>query len=432
MRRAWLIGFGILGCSAAPEARPEAPLPAVNIETEQESKPDSLWKRLSQDKLEGLAMVRQGAVLYPTAADARKGASGRPDEGTSTPVAAVHILADEGDVVEVRTWLSPRVRNDVTPLTDYDLNLYVTREQLVPVLREALSKRFDDGSGYALLAGLPLHIEDEIRPQDPIFGELDVTIEQEHVGLSFPLKRKKTALETPSEELGCDYDDRAGGAAKTRIYGVKREQERKRAEAIKKLRDSRKNGGLATSGLIGGSNMGSMFGVAGSSATCTLVDGNGGDAGKAAGDLQVDGRFFMRPQDVAGNRCFTLMPTYRAPAKGQVLVDLVLGFVSVRVAASEGVLREGGRCGVIGGLVGLGRGGFGSIGHKVVASKKVLAARGKTKVYFPDGTPAGYHMRGVTRMKRATRVGKRLCIDHENVSTQLCFDHSDLVTVIGR
>jgi hypothetical protein len=110
-----------------------------------------------------------------------------------------------------------------------------------------------------------------------------------------------------------------------------------------------------------------------------------------------------------------------------VLVDLPFDRAVVRLAATKSALRQGGRCGA--GSIGFGGGGART---PPPPPPKVLAARGKTKVYFPDGKLAGYHMQGVTKMHGAKRSESRLCIEHPNVSIPICFERADLVEIDDR
>ena len=79
----------LLGCSPAAGEQ-AADVPVVSIGEQGQA---GLPKRLLEGKLEGLAMVWSDAVLFPSAALARKA---KPKRSEKHHVAALHVLSDEG------------------------------------------------------------------------------------------------------------------------------------------------------------------------------------------------------------------------------------------------------------------------------------------------------------------------------------------------
>lgn len=401
------------GCAAGPPELATA-VPTVTVGGDDEPVDGGpVLERLAREPVEGLCMVRADAVLFPSAAAARRGPV---DRGEAHDPRALHVLADEGDVVKVRTWHSPRVRKGVEPLTSSDLTLYAHRSQLRPVLRTPLQRTFADGTGYLLEPGLVVDVGVHLRPADPSLRRLDITLPSRVVALSIPLRGEDAKLdaEQVGEELACD---RQGGFEReeTRIYSAAERRERQRARRLRELEER------GEQGVFGLGRIGAPWS---DFPTCTLVGVH--DRAGAREQLRLDGRSVVRAVDVGGDRCSFAVRAFRAPSPGKVLVSVRYDRARLRLAADESALREVGGCGAVG------MGSLGTLGRRRAKPKpppQVWAAVGKTKVYFPDGRHAGYHMSGTTPLRSAVRRGGSYCIDHPNLTTQLCFRRSDLERV---
>ncbi len=409
-------------CATAASTGPVETPVTVAVETQDRAGASALWKRLASEPLAGLALVWHDTVLYPTAAAARAAAPERRHDGDG--VRAVHILADEGDVVKVRTWLSPRVRAGMTALTGHDLTLYATREQLVPVLREVVQEDLADGSGYLLLEGLPLAIEKVAQPLDRRLEGLEQTLDPNAVSLSFPLSGKDPSFASGArgEEVACRYEQRRSAwdplspveERRTEIVGIE-------AHRAEKLAEARARAPYRDGPPLWAPSLDLLH----EQPSCSLIGPSGeGDADPA---VMLDGKPFMKARDVPGDRCGFGVRAFRAPANDRYLIELSMGRALLRVTVPEAALVPSGGCGG-GGMIG----GYGVRGRGRAApppTKQVPMVRGKVKVYFPDGTHAGYQLHGTTRLEGEPLIEGRPCVEHPNVSTRICFDPADVEQV---
>ena len=416
----WLV-LGLAGCAGAA-----APITTVPIDVDEEAATppsyDALRARLAKDKLEGLAIVPSKTVMFPTAAAARAASPDKlkPD---GTPHAVV-IMADEGDVLKVRTWHSQRVRDGFEALTDYDLTLYVKRTALTPVLKRPLQRAYDDGSGYALLVGLPLELATRgIVAAGEDLKRIPLEIAADDVALSIPLKGKDKELDLSDlgEELACDRQSEGefpNNRYSTRVY----EAETYRQEQAEARRARMKKSGHEETEWGYGLGYGGMYG---DHATCTLVGDFDEGHEKSRSNIDFNGRHFAEATKFGGDRCRWSIRAYRGPDVNSVVFFEGHPRARLRFATHESALREAGGCGGIGMI---GGGSIGMIGGKKRPPKIIIELwlKGKRKVYFPNGMQAGWHVSGATKLEKFERIDGRLCVEHRNVSLPLCFERDDV------
>ncbi|MFO0551437.1 MAG: hypothetical protein U0271_23805 [Polyangiaceae bacterium] len=301
MKNALLLMTALLvaGCGASTPA----PAADVTVDRSSASMRAELDHRLQTEKLEGLALVPSDVVLFSTAEAARQAKSTLTTK--SDNLRAVVILADEGAVVKVRTWHSPRVRSGLRELTDYDLTLYANRAQLVPVLRRSIVRTERDGTGYILFEGLPVRVDESgnVRPTNDQVARFAQTLTTGDVALSFPLRGSSDPklADLHESELTCDgssvhrrdLDPPAGDGYMGLKYGLSRE-------------------------------------------TCSFT----GDGAA----LRLGGKAALHTREFGGKECSpTVVPTYEAPNGGEAYVDLALDRAVVPRPVGEERRRSSGR-----------------------------------------------------------------------------------------
>lgn len=409
-----MVALAVGGCAA--------PLPSVEkvtvpVDSKVEEDTSRLWHELAKAPLEGLALVWSDEVLFPSAEAARAAKPKRRHRGESPR--AVQILSDEGDVVKVRTWLSPRVRPGFSALTAFDLTLYATRDQLVPVLRSVVEEEFGDGTGYVLYEGLALSIEEKARPLIEALEPLDVAIEPKHVGLAFPLFSEDPSMDDDAvgEEVACTFEARENAwsaPVERRRVSITSLATHKENEAKKSPRGGPSSEDRPSWAYALGRR---------DYQTCSLVGEYDEDVDAP---VKVDGKALMQAKKVGGDRCFHGTRAFRGPSQGAYLVYVPLERAVVRVAVPEVALRPKLGCG--GGAMGVGLRGTGA-GIGLPPTKRVPVVRGKVKVYFADGRHAGYQMSGERWLEGEPSIGGRPCVEHPNVSARICYDPADVVEV---
>jgi hypothetical protein len=420
-----LLGVNVfVGCGSTPPIADQPPAP-VAIDLEARTEASAVWQRLATDKLSGLALVWADAVFYPTADAARQAAPKRQHEGKV--FGTVEVLEDLGDVVKVRTWLSPRVREGMQAITSYDLTLYASRNQLLPVVRETITKRYEDGTGYVLNEGMPLAIDKTVTPLENLPGSLAIEIPHDHIGLSFPLRDTEADKEPLREELVCEWPEegrypRDPDDRKARVLSRSekaREQARERQAKLDQELDRGIDDGWSEG--IGDYNAGVGFYGAGMDyATCDLAPASGLSIG---GEHVANAGTVFPPQDCDGG-----IRVFGSSKDTDVIVLFSQGRAVLRMSAPKDALEPHAGCAAMGGLARFGRGGKGP----PPPPPKVLALVGKTRAYFPSGEEAGYHMERQTKVRDPEERGSRLCIPHANVSVKLCFERADLQEIDDR
>jgi len=369
-----------------------------------------LRARLDQESLQGFAMVRvrSEAMFFASADAARRGASrgasARLFEGESHRRGfAVRILQDEGEIVRVTTAVPVDEADSFAPR--FELELFVRRDALVPVLRAARSNAFQDGSAYVVREGAAVSLAgDKLALAGPIVSHLPLTIEDAEVGLSFELAPGRAALPAlaqADEKLACE-----GWGEGTRLE--------KQSDLIVKQR-IRYPRSLAAD-RSGTTDPGQHHWP-----PCTLAADKG--RGNARAALQVGGAHVAFAAEVLPweDPCrATPMPAARAAKTGHVLIDVPLRRAELRMLAPEQALVGTGGCGTMGSVR----------GH----AGKVLQARRGVPITFQDGKAAGKNVGGYTVLRDPIDAGDRACLKLMQIDVPLCFERAklDLVDDVGQ
>jgi len=362
-----LAGLSASGCATATSpAGAEAPA-VVAIESTlapegEDRTTGSLWRRLDDEPLEGMAVLWSDAKLFPTAEAARAGAPSRRHQMAKAHPVTVEILADEGDVVKVRTWLSDRFREGMRePLTPFDLTAYAARTQLLPVLREQVSKTYADGTGYALFEGFPLRVETGVAPIVPLPGGVNVHVPHRAVSLSAPLNGEDVL---PSIGTVVDCEGNLPDLVPRQWLGPRQDRCTLAKDARVRFQE-------------------------------TVL--------RASDVLSEDG---VPMYDVDGQLRFPVR-SHRAVA--------VFAAEKNRIEDLPG--RGGGGMGSFG-LVGRGGGPPPPTVLAAVDKQKVYYPGGAEAGWHMDDQ--------ITKLRGAVEKGGRLCIEHEHLTVRLCFDRDNL------
>lgn len=417
-------GLGImilLGCGSgtpAPDPDPPAielrPTPSARAEA-----PPNLFSelraRFSKDPLRGFAIAGEDTVFFPTV-EAARGAAAPPDPsppGRATRRrlgrgGAVRVLEDLGDVVRVSTGLATDRLHEDEVDDRFELDLWLRREALLPVLREPHVEGFDDGTAFVLHEGAVIGLDaGRLRPAHRVLAALPVEIGEADVGLSFELAAERAKLPAATGAvLACDRESAGDDQVRIRVDDARvfRDEELVRARS-------------ASGGGIGLGAMGGGFGWR--PPGCSLagrLDAQG-TAGLVDAPLLVGGAKLGRASQVASASCPEAMVARRGLLDGEALVEVALSRADLRVSTKIAALIESGGCGA--------GSGFGN-------RPKVLEAAGELPVTFADGRPAGKHVGRGTKLREATDIGGRACIALGYVSVPICFEKASLREVEDR
>lgn len=404
MRRTWLGALLLVACSGSTQVQTVPPTPSQTSSTHLQASPTAqapsaapanrplidvaaLRAALPSDPVVGFVRLSAGARLFSSrelASTKQPGTTKLPRSSPANAGDTVLVLQDLGTVLRVSTRLGQRSL-ERTPDPRFEIEAFVAREALLPVLRQPLLKTSADGTGYVLREGLHVARRGErIVPNELGLEGLPASIELIDVGLAFQSVEegpKLPALE-PKSALGCDRD-----------RGVKLRSDllRERAEA-ERLQAERE--GRAGPGLFG-------LGARGYDSFPCSVNQN-------QAPVSVLGQPLSPSLPLAG--CPTPeLEAFRSDGDA-VLVAIALPRATLRARASVGALEARGGC------------GMGRLGRR---PEPHLVAKPKTAVYFSDGSLAGTLKWELT----VTKVGAagRVCVQASAVDGGLCFEVADLV-----
>jgi hypothetical protein len=391
-----LLALGFVACaSAAPSphqtvAAEPAKLPVVPAKFDV----SALRASLEHDKLSGLALLAADAKLTPkrdAPDDARVPARVR---------AYVTILEDLGPVLRVKTALG---RVPLAQVDDaYDLEVFVRRASLAPVLTHSIVKDESDGTGFVLLEGLEVALGERIAPLG-VLAKVPVALTVKDVGLSFQLEATKPELtKATGPRLGCKSKYHEG----TRVTDHKTLED----EAKQEWLDAHPNrgGGL----LFDSYEMQMQYNV--DQFPCrlqtldTTFDPDRRDAPLVVGGVTIGNASEAREQALDTRRT----------RDGRALVTLDFGRAIVRATTSDTALLAGGR--------GSGAVAFGG------KRPMIWQVSGNAPAYFPDGTRAGTHVGLATLLRSSTEIDGRVCTSRPYLTVQICHDKADLKEVEDR
>jgi hypothetical protein len=369
--------------------------------------------RLGREKLSGFVMVPGDVLLFPSEADARSApasAKGRAERRREYRLRghregdpyALRVVADLGDVVHVSSGLGTRALATID--YRYELELYVPRRALVPVLARPKLRTFDDGSGFVLYEGLALDLQKSVRPAHALLAALPHELGAGDVALSFALA---DPLELGAEPLGarmaCEYvrgswNEEGGARSRVAEAATLAAEAEERARADAAARGERYDPFRTWHGM-------------GRQPTCRVAsEPPGRDA-----PLSMNGVAFARASQVEADPCSEGHEVHRG--RDGLLADIQLGRAFVRVGVDESGLHATGGCGA------------GSLGGK---RPLVWAAAGEVPAFFPDGRAAGKHVGTKTLLRRPTEIDGRLCLALPYLSVPICHDRDRLVEVEDR
>ncbi len=204
------------GCGGASE--PEvAPRPSVALSATPEAnaaddiKTDRILTELERRPVKGAVLLRQPIKLSATEEDARK--EPRFSKGRASVAGelwAAEVTEDLGDVVRIKNVEHVPYR---TFLPGYEVDAYVRKTHLAPVLARPVIDTFREGAALALEAGTPVAVED---------GRLAVVdlrldgfpLNHQHkadLSLGFPVGADPVVLKPLGNEVRCAEN---GGLAK--------------------------------------------------------------------------------------------------------------------------------------------------------------------------------------------------------------------------
>ena len=176
------LAWALAGCkpTVAPVSATTATLPRRCAE------PLARWERALDGELTGFGRARR---LFASADEARA-ADDRADEAfddrdTGMPAISVEIEEDLGRVVRVTTWGS----SEPDPLevewwSRLELEAYVRRTDLLPVLTAPASSVFDDATGYMIAPGAQLICGPEDELQAKVHGH-PFAVPDASIGVAF-------------------------------------------------------------------------------------------------------------------------------------------------------------------------------------------------------------------------------------------------------
>lgn len=394
MRYALLL-LSCVSCAAAtPATIPvtlAVPVPA-SAAAKAAPKPDwaSLRAALDRSKVTGFALVDRRVMLSPTKDVAKAG-------DKPSGAAYVTVLEDLGGAIRVRTKIDDKgALGELLPA--YDLEGFVPRGALVPVLAHPVVKDLPDGTGYVLREGLELALGERIAPANLLLAKLPAELAPGDVTLGFGLVDAEPALaKLDGPVLGCARDGRS-----TRVDTP---------EALRKARDEQWRREHPSASVFDG-----PLGFAGrgyyDDDACRLVGvyDQEDDRDRKDAELKV-GAASLGP---ASKTHLERVEARRASAS-EVLVTFTQPRALVRARTSESVLasRGGGGAGMLGGQ-----------------PPKVWAVRGAAVAWYADGTRAGVHKgKQPTKMRGAHEANGRMCYRVPHVTTELCHDKADLIEV---
>lgn len=445
--RSTLLGLVLFGCSSSEASlTPDVPsaagtdgdVPSAAVVEDapppKEPLDEELLARLAKEKLAGFVVADPRAMYFPTASAARastaalqpepepdpeatppkpkpKAKSQRPKIAPYVSGVGLTVLEDLGDVVRVST-------KGVDDLWEVDrrfeLEVFVRRAALMPVLRAPRKESFADGTAVLLREGVVIEpLRTGARPASGILWKvLAGPIPAADVALSFQPPAEKVWIDPAppaiaSAELGCERHLAERDKLRIRI------EERSAMIAKQAQEEEAKYGRPRGIGLGYGGDQWAF--------RCTL---GGGDSSVYAGvenaALLVDGRELGRASDAPLDGCSGSVRTLAvAGEKDAALVSISLGRAEVRARTSTKSLIESGGCGA----------GYGFAGR---ARPMVKAVRRKAVAYFPDGAQAGVHTSSETKLGElgaVSEVDGRTCVKPSYLSVALCFDAADLVDV---
>jgi hypothetical protein len=337
----------------------------------------ALQKTLATSKLAGFALVDHGK-LSQTETDAKV------PHGVRGYVA---IVEDRGAVVRVRTNVAKVHLAEVDE--SYDVEAFVARAALSPVLAHPIIKEGKDGSGVVLREGLEVVLGPKsIVPHEKWLVSFPVAIAPSDVALSFAIAEPNAALSRPSAPaVGC-LRTKSGIHVGAPADLVNEAQAEWRAANPTK---SRMDFDLETGGYRH------------ATFPCSLAE----DAPLSVLGIATTKQRYVESEVTLATRA----------GEGRVLVTMDLERATVRASASDGALGSGGG----------GRGGLGSLGGS--QRPRIWQASGEIPAYFPDGTRAGTHVGRATKLRGGKEVAGRICVDRMFLAVQICHDKKDLEEV---
>jgi hypothetical protein len=381
--------------SAAPTPRQTAVVEPATLPTVP-AKFDvaALRASLEKEKLSGLALLGPDAKLTPkrdAPVDGRVRAGAR---------AYVTILEDLGPVLRVKTGLAhvPLAQVD----DEYDLEVFVKRASLAPVLTHSIVKDESDGTGVVLLEGLEIALGEHIAPLG-VLAKVPVALTVKDVGLSFQLEATRPELaKATGPRIGCKskyHED-------TRVTDHKTLEDEARQEWI----DAHPNRGpfdtMETYGMRGMDRFPCRL----FQTLDTTFNPDRRDAPLVVGGVTIGKASEAREQS---------LDTRRSTRDGHALVTLDFGRAIVRATTSDAALLEGG--GAMGGL--------GMMGGK---RPMIWQVSGDAPAYFPDGTRAGTHVGRAMLLRASEEIDGRICISRPYLTVRICHDKADLKEVEDR
>jgi hypothetical protein len=404
-----------------------------------------LRARLERGPVSGFAMVAQNVFLAPSAEEARKlptstpnrwGASHRAEirivvrsGGDERPLEyeeplghyrAVRVVEDLGDVLKIRTGLGAAALAPVD--ASYDVEVFVRRSALQPVLRTAKVDEYADGTAFVLHEGLVLSLDQgRIRPEDAALRPLPVALGEGDMALGFGLEKSRRELAAiwGGEDMGCDWV-RKGARGRGASTGPVAQADELPPEPVdvalesfvaptSVLRRDRDTADVSFS-----SPTADGFSPTAVRWPCSFVSRvDHPPVRPEAQALAVGGLPFVPASEFDG----APVAVRKAKDKSDVLVQVARARALVRVLAREGALRPRGMSAAVG---------------RPTREVKVFEVTGDAAAYFPDGRPAGRHTGPPLRLRDASEVGARVCAPRWNLAVPLCHDRKDLREVIDR
>jgi hypothetical protein len=365
--------------------------PTALAQTKLETKPDwsELRAKLDRATVTGFVMVDREVTIFPT-------------QDVTKPSSAIHggayvtVLEDDGPAIRVRTGMEKTGLAELDPV--YDLEGFISRAALVPVLARAIVKDNPDGTGFVLREGLELSFGDRIAPANLLLAKLPLELSASDITLGFALPDKAAELaKLDGAELGCARGEHQA----TRID----DPATLRKERMDAWRREHPNAGLFESPY-------SFAGGRGYNEDPCRIAGKYDfeeHADRKDADLKVGGANLGKAS--AANLDHIEV---RRGKGSDVLVTFSEPRAIVRALTNESVLAWGG-----------GGAGMGGLGGK---PPKVWAVQGPAIAWYADGTKAGNHVaqHRPTKMRGAHEVNGRMCYRVMHVAVEICHDKADL------
>jgi hypothetical protein len=364
----------------------------------------AIARRLATDPLSGLVVAHPRARLFATEAAARastealvplRDRSAKRSEPTHG--SALRVLQDRGAVLKVSTAATSGFD---TLDKNLELELFVRRDALLPVLARPLRSLEPDGTGAVLLEGtVLLPLATGVRPAGAFAAAYVAAIDADDVKLSFtlgatPLELEPLPGERRGEELGCDRDNVE--SRRSLVERDRKERQRRDGGSVELTRDE----------------YGDDY-----AHRCRLS----GTHGASDAPLLVGDRTLGMASEFATRPCVGDVWAVRAsddPAEAFVTFELPRAIVRTRTKTTT--LAEAGVCGVGSSLAPR---PFETVKHGAVAT-------------FPSGARAGVHQGEVTKFRElgtpvvvTTTKPNQRCIQPPYLDEPLCFDPTDIVYV---